>query len=116
MAALGFLIDGFEMPNQTIYTLWNSFQNVEKSGAHQLVTVEIYNGASFYRFEMMDFDVSDGGGGGGGTANGSKIYLVERFVIETELEWNLTMEGSYFLKPLTFGRKIWLQLMPLHLF
>ena len=30
------------------------------------MTVEIYNGASFYRFEMMDFDVSDGGGGGGG--------------------------------------------------
>ena len=55
------------------------------------MTVEIYNGASFYRFEMMDFDVSDGGGGGGGTANGSKIYLVERFVIETELAWNLTM-------------------------
>ena len=55
------------------------------------MTVEIYNGASFYRFEMMDFDVSDGGGGGGGTANGSKIYLVERFVIGTELAWNLTM-------------------------
>ena len=55
------------------------------------MTVEIYNGASFYRFEMMDFDVSDGGGGGGGTANGSKIYLVERFVIGTELAWNLTI-------------------------
>ena len=63
------------------------------------MTVEIYNGASFYRFEMMDFDVSDGGGGGGGTANGSKIYLVERFVIGTELAWNLTMGD-----PLIFGR------------
>ena len=65
------------------------------------MTVEIYNGASFYRFEMMDFDVSDGGGGGGGTANGSKIYLVERFVIRTEL----AMGGSYFPEPLIFGRK-----------
>ena len=60
------------------------------------MTVEIYNGASFYRFEMMDFDVSDGGGGGSGTANGSKIYLVERWDIKTELARNSTIGGVLF--------------------
>ena len=61
------------------------------------MTVEIYNGASFYRFEMMDFDVSDGGGGGGGgTANGSKIYLVERFVIGTLVSMEFNHGGVLF--------------------